>query len=391
MTRDSQQKSKENRTRAFSWLDVRAMVSEIKPYLLNAKVDKVYEICHNVLQIRFHHPVHKKTNFVIALPNYFFITKKEFDKPTSPSSFVMLLRKKIQNARLISIEQVDSERLIKLSFSKEENFVFYIELIKPGNVILCDEDDLIITAYRILEFSSRTISAKNKYEFPFKQDIINLNKEQFIQLLRNSNKQNIVKSLALDLNVGGFYSEQILLKLNIDKNRSANELSEKELTAIYDFFRDLIEFSGKENDKESCLISKSYLPRLHPAFQFNKKLCSKTFSSFSSMMSYVFESSAIAYPQENIRNKALDKKIDKIKRIIESQLKELEVTKTQYEQANSIGESIYQNYSFLKDILTNIRSFRKKKLSYEKIEKLLNERGYQLKIDSKNNKLIIEL
>ncbi len=379
-----------NSFRDFSWLDVRAMLSEIKSYLINSKVDKVYEINREVLQLRFHNPVHKKINLIIQLPKFFFITKKEFEKPTQPSGFVMLLRKKLQNSRLLSIEQVQSERLLKLVFSKEENFVMYIEFLKPGNIILCDEQDVIIAAYRNLEFSSRKIFPKEKYVFPFKENLICLEKEKFFDVLINSKKQNIVKALALDLALGGFYSELILSIPNIDKSKKAAELDNKELTAIYELFQTLVTASGEEKNKESYLFGKDYSPiffdKQREIIAKNKQAV-KLFPTFSDLVAYLFENSKLVKEQSS----GTSKKSEKIKRIIDSQLKELERAKKDYELAKSQGEAIYQNYAVLEQIISEIKTLRKKNYDYEQIQNLLLEKGYKIKINPEENKLIIEL
>lgn len=380
--------NKEFEARPFNWLDVKAMLSEIKPLLINSKVDKVYEISQNILQIRFHNPVHKKLNLIVDLPNYFFITKKEFEKPTKPSAFVMLLRKKLQNSRLTNIEQVASERLLKLYFSKDENFVLYLELIKPGNVVLCNEQDVIIRPYRILEFSSRRIAPHEKYVFPLKKNLFDLNKDNIIEILKTSNKQSIVKALALDINLGGFYSELILSKLNLEKDKAPSQLKEQEIESIADFVLTLIKNSQKEQGKECCLNNLSYLPKLHESFVFDNRDCLKVFKSFSSVMEFIFENS---HKEQTIIEQKSSSKSEKLKRIITSQRKELEEVNKQYEYFKEQGELIYQNYAILDEILKKIKSLREKKISYEEIESILKEQGYNVKIDAKNNKLVVDL
>ena len=58
----------------------------------------------------------------------------------------MFLRKKIHNLRVVSISQVSFERIVKIQFSKgDESFDLVIELFNPGNILLLDTNDKILS------------------------------------------------------------------------------------------------------------------------------------------------------------------------------------------------------------------------------------------------------
>jgi len=94
-----------------------------------------------------------------------------------------------------------------------------LEFLGKGNVILCDNDDVIIDCLIRHKFRERSIIPKEKYKYPnMEYDVFNLNKKNLIDLFKNSKKDKIVTSFAVELGLGGVYSEEVCLLSNIDKN-----------------------------------------------------------------------------------------------------------------------------------------------------------------------------
>ena len=63
--------------------------------------------------------------------------------PSQPSQFAMVLRKHLNNSRLIEVKQLGFDRIISMIFEHGSGKLeLIIELFRDGNVLLLDEKEL---------------------------------------------------------------------------------------------------------------------------------------------------------------------------------------------------------------------------------------------------------
>ncbi len=218
--------------------------SELQNYL-PFKLNKIYDISSNeiLLQCRSNR---SKLSLIISchsIYNRINITTNTYPTPLTPSQFVMVLRKYTESGLVVSIEQYDYDRYLKLEIQirneigdKVTRFL-YIELMgKYANIILVNEENKIVDALKRIppfENSSRTIlpsaifkqakvqEKQNPYENPvidFEQNLTSqlqgfsplltkefeyrlANGEQYkdiIELMKNSNNLYVHDSLKDD-------------------------------------------------------------------------------------------------------------------------------------------------------------------------------------------------
>ena len=99
------------------------------------------------------------------------------------SPFADLLRKEMSNAYLTGLETVNEDRVVRISLTiinnvyKEEGRSLYFELIPHhANLILCDEDDKVIAAYRPGSLEDvRPLLKGMTYVYPPKKDFVKKN------------------------------------------------------------------------------------------------------------------------------------------------------------------------------------------------------------------------
>lgn len=125
-----------------------AMVNELKEKLINGRVMKISQPYNNeiILTIRTN-----RKNYPLLLsahPNYarIQITKIPFKNPDVPTKFTMTLRKYLENARLIAINQLSNDRIVYLSFETRNELgdrlplLLSIEIMnRYSNVILINQ------------------------------------------------------------------------------------------------------------------------------------------------------------------------------------------------------------------------------------------------------------
>ncbi len=101
------------------------------------------------------------------------ISENSYINPTTPSAFIMLLRKYLENGIITSIQQGGLDRYLIITINKSNEvsdrkiFYLYVELMgKYANVILCDSDNKILDALKRIppyENTKRVIFAGAKY------------------------------------------------------------------------------------------------------------------------------------------------------------------------------------------------------------------------------------
>ena len=129
---------------------------------LGARIEKVYQPERDeiVLQMRsFEGGKRLLINAGSNNPRIGF-TETQKENPQNPPMFCMLLRKYLQGAKLVEIEQVSFDRVAFLGFDTRDEMDFacrrYLiaELIgKYSNLIFADGEKKIITALRTTDFS----------------------------------------------------------------------------------------------------------------------------------------------------------------------------------------------------------------------------------------------
>ncbi len=158
------------------------VLHEIKEESLGARVEKVYQPERDeiILQIRSKSGGRRLLiNAGSNNPRIGFTTVPK-ENPQNPPMLCMLLRKHLQGAKLCSVEQFGFERAVILGFETRDEMgyecVKYLiaELMgKYSNLIFADGDMKIITAMKVIDFSTsslRQVLPGMKYELPPKQD-----------------------------------------------------------------------------------------------------------------------------------------------------------------------------------------------------------------------------
>lgn len=167
---------------ALDALAVRCLVNEIKPLILNGRIDKIHQPEKDEIVINIRTPENKFSLVLSASsahPRIHFTSRSKKNPQTAPM-FCMLLRKHLGNGRIINAEQIDFERIVRLSFESYDELGdltqkhIIIEIMgRHSNIILVNDDMKIIDAIKHVDFtvsSVRQILPGLTYEYPPTQD-----------------------------------------------------------------------------------------------------------------------------------------------------------------------------------------------------------------------------
>ena len=147
---------------AFDAGMLRCTLSELRASALGARIEKVYQPERDEILLQMRSFSGGKRLLINAGSNNSRIGFCEIPKenPQNPPMFCMLLRKYLQGAKLVEIEQADFDRVAFLGFDTRDEMGFecrrYLiaELMgKYSNLIFADGDKKIITALRTTDFS----------------------------------------------------------------------------------------------------------------------------------------------------------------------------------------------------------------------------------------------
>lgn len=367
--------------RQISSLELYFLLKELE-VLKDSRADKIYHPQKNVLVFSFYKTnLGKKLLHIDIGKAMFLIEEKENYEETL--GFGMLLRKHLDGCFLYDIRQIKPERILKLSFkSKDNKKILYIEFFGKGNAILCDENNSIINSLEHHEFKDRAIKPKVKYTYPImKYNFFELSKEELSDLLKNSKKDNLVTCLAVELGLGGLYSEEICVLSCTGKNQNPRYIDEKGVGLILNSIKQML---NKKISAQAIFRDDKLVDVAPFDLRFYDKCGKKIFQSFNETLGF-FHSQF-----KEIKESEFERKLRSLQRITEEQKLAMEGLKIEENQLRKNGELIYHKYSLIKEILEELNK-ASKKYSWKEIKERLKGHNVIKEINEKDRKVVVEV
>jgi len=374
--------------RNLSSFDIYAITDELQE-LIGCYIDKIYQPTRDELIIRVNNSRTKqKENLFIGNGKLICLTQKQIEAPTKPTNFAMVLRKHVLNGKIFEIKQHEFDRIIKLGVSKKEgNYFLVIEFFSDGNIILVDPNGKIVAPLISQSWSHRTIKTHETYIPPPEQvNPFNINFEEFVEILEKS-KANLVRTLAVNVNLSGHYAEEICKRADVDKNIKIKDLDEKSIKKI---FTVLVKFLDLFKNKEfkPVLVKKDDEIADVLTFEF-KNYFDHSFEkidSFTRALDVFIDTEKEEKQEVNIK----EKKIERLQRQLLQQqdsVIELEkrITKMKLE-----GDLIYLNFQQCDKLLNEIAEVLSHKDKGEGIEHV-NKSELVKEFDPLSDKLVVLL
>jgi predicted ribosome quality control (RQC) complex YloA/Tae2 family protein len=365
--------------RQFSSIDIHYMCKELSQ-LEGSRVDKIYHPEHDVILISLFksNEGKKLLKIKIGIGLYFCDSKEEGDT----LGFGMLLRKHLDGYFLEKIEQINPERIVKLTFANKETTKFlYFEFFGKGNSILCDSSNTIINALDHAEFKDRVIKPKEHYKWPVQKfNFFEINGKELRQVFLDSRKETLVTSLATDLGLGGIYSEEACMVSGVPKDEKPKDLTEKEISKIHEAIKEII----SEGLNPIVLIDDGNVKDFAPFV--TKNISGKevmNFGTFSQACDYFY----LQFREE--KKSPYDAKIEELQRIISSQENSISELHEEEKDFRLKGEAIYQNYTEVKEILDELNK-ASKKYSWKEIKEKLKCHKTIKELNDKDRKIVVE-
>lgn len=365
----------------ISSLELHFLLKELE-ILNGSRVDKVYQPEKNVIVFSLYKANSGKKTLKIVVGKAMFIAEEK-ENYGETLGFGMLLRKHLDGHFLQDIEQIKPERILKLSFkTKDSKKCLYLEFFGKGNAILCDEKNMIINSLEHHEFKERAIKPRNTYKHPvMKYNLFDLNKNQLQELSANSKKDSLVTSLAVELGLGGIYSEETCLLSNTDKNANPKNMDEKQIQSILTDIKKLI---NKKIEPKAVFQDSSLIDVLPFDLRVYEKHGKQKFATFSEALSFYY-----SHFRET-KETEFDRKLRSLQRIAEEQKQAIEELKKEEKELREKGELIYHKYNLVKEVLEEINK-ASKKYSWKEIKDKLKGHKVVKEINEKERKVVVEV
>ena len=310
----------------ISSYDLACMVKELQ-VLKDARMDKIYQKDKEFL-FQVHVTSKGKHMLRVVIPNYLYLTDYKGDFPTTPPGLCVFLRKKLKNARLREISQIDFERILRLKFStKDAIFYLFLEFIPPGNLVVCDENLKILSAKENKRWKDRTVRGGVEYTYPKqKYNFLNLTKSELKKALENmKDKGSIVKALAVELSLGGIYAEEVCALAKVDKD--GKKADANTIDRLFKAIKEL---------QKLPLCPNKIGKEMFPISLKTKKDCEKS-KTFNELFNNAFTKKAIA-KQKDAAQYRYEKDLKKIDNMVKAQEATLAKMGKQANDSQKVGE-----------------------------------------------------
>ncbi|MHB8101969.1 MAG: ribosome rescue protein RqcH [Methanosarcina sp.] len=238
----------------MSSADVAAVVAELSAgpkSIIDAKIGKIYQPASEEIRINLYVYHHGRDNLIIEAGKRIHLSKHFRASPDLPQSFPMLLRKYLAGGRIVSIEQHDFDRVVKIGVERAGvRSTLIVELFARGNVLIVDSENKIILPMNPITLKDRRLRSGETYELPEAQlSPIEAKVSDLMQAF-SSSTADIVRTIATRFNLGGVLAEEVCSRAGIDKFKLSKEASEEDASKISDAMHDL--FSPLFRVKVAC-------------------------------------------------------------------------------------------------------------------------------------------
>jgi len=375
--------------RSLSSFDIYVITNELQE-IVDGYVEKIYQLSRSEVLIRVKNAKTKeKQNIYIRNGSFLTITTKDFQTPDRPSVFALTLRKYLMNGQITSITQHEFDRILKIKIGKKEGeYTLVVELFSNGNIILVDPNDNIILPLIKQSWAHRKVKGREEYSPPPSQvNPFNLNKEKFIELIQNSTS-DIVRTLAVNVNLSGKIAEEICVRAGVDKKIQVKDIDDKTVDLVFNSLTSFLDVFKNTNLKPIIVKKDDEVIDVLPfKFVSFKGFDFEETSSFvKGLEHFIDKKEEIVKKEESKTDVALGK--------LERQLVQQKETITKLEEGikrkKLEGDLIYLHYQEIEQVLNEIKNVLDLKEKQDEIKKV-NENKIVKKFEPLENTLIVSL
>ena len=383
--------------RELSSVDLAALATELSRYE-GAKLDKAYLYDEDLLRLKLRDFDRGRVELLIEVGEnkqaHVADPSRVPDAPGRPPEFAMMLRGRIESADLVSVEQYEFDRILVFEFERpDQNTTLVVELFGDGNVAVLDEHGEVVRSMETVRLKSRTVAPGSQYEFP--QSRLNPLEVDYdtLEARMEQSDTDVVRTVATQLNLGGFWGEELCRRAGVEKTLDIDDAGEDEFRAIHRELMDLAdalrsgqfdprvyveldEEGSSDEDDDRPLTERGKVVDVSPiALEERSDLPSRAFDSFNAALEeYFYRLKEQAQREEEGGGRErpdFEAEIEKEKRIIEQQEQAIEGFEEEAEELRRKAEICYARYDLIDEVLSTIQDAREANTPWAEIEETL--------------------
>ena len=422
----------------MSSADVAAVVAELSAgpkSIIDSKIGKIYQLASKEIRINLYVYHKGRDNLVIEAGKRLHLSKYFGASPNLPKAFPMLLRKYLIGGRIVSVEQHDFDRIIKIGIERAGvRSTLIVELFARGNLLIVDSENKIILPMNPVTLRDRRLRSGEIYELPEAQLSPIEAKVSHLMKAFSESTADIVRTIATRFNLGGVLAEEVCSRAKIEKSKPAKEASEGDASklsnAMLDLFAPLFRARAECNGKFQIEIASGTdieikneteienetleLKPQHVKKEINEKMetfdvvpfdliryseCEKEyFDFFNTALDEFFGKKALENIEIVKEAETKEKNLNVYERRLLQQEASLEKFDKEIEKNNMLAEAVYANYLLIEKLFSVLNKARSKGYSWEEIRSILKKAKYTLpaaqritNIDQKTGTVTVDL
>ncbi|WP_456467038.1 ribosome rescue protein RqcH [Methanopyrus sp.] len=387
---------------AMTSFDARAAARELHSFLEGALIDKVYQVDEGELKVKLHVPGLGSHYLAIEPGRRVHLTWRPKPSPDSPTPAAQALRKVLSGDRIESVSQVEFDRILR--FDLRSGRRVYVELLPKGTLAVVDEDGVIEQAFPARRFRDRAVVPGEEYRTPEPPpNPYKLDEDEFLRLLLES-ERDVVRTLAVEVGLGGLYAEEVLLRAGLfeERERHASELEREDLKELYETLRDLLgQVSSGDLRPTLYEVEEGYVDATPvPLERYREEgveLVEK--DTFQRALDEYYVGEFLAREEEKAREE-WERERRRLERTIERQRESVERLEAKARRLRERANALYMNYQLVNGILRELRRAEEEKgYSLEEIKRrILEAKGSGIEeverivdVDVDNRRVILRL
>jgi len=331
--------------------DLQAIATELKPTIVGARIDNIYQFSPLAFLITLHPP----RDLVLEAGKRVHLTRYFVERPSGPSLFCSILRRHLRQGFIGEVRVEDFERVIYLQVSsKQGSRRLVIEVFGGGNILLLDEMNVILQALTYRRMRDRNILRGETYRLPPSRGISpdQATLSEFSSL--KNQKGDTARALGRTLSLGSPYVEEILLRAKIEKTLPTTELGEDDIQSIYEAVRTLLEDLKQPRPRIVVEDSGGWLDVVPFPLVQHKTRGSIEFGTYNEAADVYFTRLSTGLERAT-RVTESEAHVGEQKRILEQQRARLEELETEASTNQRAGDLLYVRFSEVQGLLDLLR------------------------------------
>lgn len=313
---------------AFDGVTIAGIVSELKETLVGNRIYKIAQPEKDELLLTIKGSCGQVRMLMSAdasLP-LLYLTEKNKTSPMTAPNFCMLLRKHLQNARIVSVTQPGLERIVRFELEHLNELgdlcrkYLIIELMgKHSNIIFCDEKDMIIDSIKHISgmvSSVREVLPGREYFIPKTQEkaeLLNCTTEEIAAVLKARSMPAFKAIYTGFTGISPCIAHELCVRAGIDADWPSSELKEdalSKLTAVLCGLADDV----REGRFYYNIVYENHQPVEYAAIRLSSysQEQSRTFTHISELLEYY-------YAEKNTITRIRQRSVD-LRRIVQTAL-----------------------------------------------------------------------